>query len=151
LELPLFTSICRWAFSTYWSIAAKDSAPTKTAESVWSRQLHLVLVNGGVLLLILPVPGLRRRFLPVGHLLVAAGLLIEAAFILFAVWARRQLGSNWSGEVRIATQHQLVRSGPYRYLRHPIYTGVLGMYCGVALVSGEIHAPLALVIVTLAY
>jgi protein-S-isoprenylcysteine O-methyltransferase Ste14 len=140
-----------FAFSVYWSIAARDSAPTKTSESKWSRGLHLTLVNGGVLLLILPVPGLTRRFLPVGNFLVVAGLIIEAAFILLAVWARRALGSNWSGEVRVATGHQLIRSGPYRYIRHPIYTAVLGMYCGVALVSGEIHAPIALVIVALAY
>ncbi|MGH9774542.1 MAG: methyltransferase family protein [Candidatus Acidiferrales bacterium] len=138
-------------FSVYWSIAARDSAQTKTSESVWSRQLHLILVNGAVLLLVLPVPGLTRRFLPLSHFLEAAGLVIEAAFILLAVWARRHLGSNWSGEVRIAAAHQLIRTGPYRFIRHPIYTAVLGMYFGIALVSGEIHAPIALVIVTLAY
>ncbi|MGD0402228.1 MAG: isoprenylcysteine carboxylmethyltransferase family protein [Candidatus Acidiferrales bacterium] len=138
-------------FSVYWSIAAKDSAPTKTSESKWSRALHLTLVNGGVLLLILPVPGLTRRFLPDTHFVVAVGLVIEAAFILLAVWARRHLGSNWSGEVRVAAGHQLVRTGPYRFVRHPIYTAVLGMYFGTAIVSGEIHAPIALVIVALAY
>ena len=154
LEFPVAMRLAvalLFAFSVYWSIAARDSAPTKTSESKWSRGLHLTLVNGGVLLLILPVPGLTRRFLPVGNFLVVAGLIIEAAFILLAVWARRSLGSNWSGEVRVATGHQLIRSGPYRYIRHPIYTAVLGMYCGVALVSGEIHAPIALVIVALAY
>jgi protein-S-isoprenylcysteine O-methyltransferase Ste14 len=138
-------------FSVYWSIAAKDSKPTKSSESKWSRGLHLALVNGGVLLLILPVPGLTRRFLPDSHSVVVVGLVIEAAFILLAVWARRHLGSNWSGEVRVATEHQLVRSGPYRLIRHPIYTAILGMYCGTAIVSGEVHAPIALVIVTLAY
>lgn len=138
-------------FSVYWSIAAKDSKPTETSESKWSRGLHLALVNGGVLLLILPVPGLTRRFLPESHFLVAAGLVIEAAFTLLAVWARRSLGSNWSGEVRVAAGHQLVRSGPYRLIRHPIYTAVLGMYVGIAVVSGEIHAPIALMIVALAY
>jgi protein-S-isoprenylcysteine O-methyltransferase Ste14 len=138
-------------FSIYWSIAAKDSKPTKSSESKWSRQLHLILVNGGVLLLIFPVPGLTRRFLPANHFVVAVGLVIETAFILLAVWARRHLGANWSGEVRIAADHQLVRSGPYRFIRHPIYTAILGMYCGTAIVSGEVHAPIALVIVTLAY
>jgi len=145
-------SVALWClFSIYWSIAAKDSAPTKSSESVWSRQWHLVLVNGALLLLIFPVPGLTQRFLPVNYFFVVAGLVIQAAFVLLAVWARRHLGSNWSGEVRIAAEHQLVRSGPYRFIRHPIYTAVLGMYCGTALVSGEIHAPIALVIVTLAY
>ena len=138
-------------FSIYWSIAAKDSAAKKSSESWWSRQLHLTLVNVALLLLVLPIPGLTRRFLPVSGALVAAGLAVQAAFILLAVWARRHLGSNWSGEVRIATGHQLVRTGPYRWVRHPIYTAVLGMYCGTLLVSGEIHAPIALTIVLLAY
>ena len=148
----MWISVALWCvFSIYWSIAAKDSAPTKSSESVWSRQWHLFLVNAALLLLVLPVPGLTRRFLPANEPLIIAGLVIQAAFILFAVWARRHLGSNWSGEVRIAQQHQLVRSGLYRFIRHPIYTAVLGMYFGTALVSGEIHAPLALLIVTLAY
>jgi protein-S-isoprenylcysteine O-methyltransferase Ste14 len=154
VELPVAMrlSFALWLlFSVYWSIEAKDSAQTKTAESWWSRRLHLIWVNGALLLLVLPVPGLTRRFLPANHLLVPAGLAIQAAFILLAVWARRRLGSNWSGEVRIAAEHQLVTSGPYRFIRHPIYTAVLGMYCGTALVSGEIHAPLALVVVTMAY
>jgi len=154
LQFPvgmLLSVVLLCLFSVYWSIAAKDSKPTKSAESKWSRGLHLFLVNGAVLLLILPVPSLTRRFLPANHFVVAVGLLIEAAFILLAVWARRHLGSNWSGEVRIAAEHQLVRSGPYRFIRHPIYTAVLGMYCGVAIVSGEIHAPIAVVIVALAY
>ncbi len=152
LSVGIWLSLLLWVlFSVYWSIAAKDSAPTKTSESKWSRQLHLILVNVALLLLVLPVPGLTRRFLPSSPFLVAAGLIVQAAFILLAVWARRHLGSNWSGEVRIAAEHQLVRSGPYRFVRHPIYTAVLGMYCGTCLVSGEIHAPIALVVVTLAY
>jgi protein-S-isoprenylcysteine O-methyltransferase Ste14 len=150
--MGMWLSVALWCvFSIYWSIASKDSAPTKSSESVWSRQLHLILVNAALILLVAPVRGLTYRFLPVSQIFVVAGLAIQAAFVLFAVWARRHLGSNWSGEVRIASGHQLVRSGPYRFIRHPIYTAVLGMYCGTAIVSGEIHAPIALVIVTLAY
>jgi protein-S-isoprenylcysteine O-methyltransferase Ste14 len=154
LEFPVGMRISvalLFLFSVYWSIAARNSSPTKTSETKWSRGLHLALVNGGVLLLILPLPGLTRRFLPDNHFVVAVGLVIEAAFILLAVWARRHLGSNWSGEVRVAAGHQLVRTGPYRLIRHPIYTAVLGMYFGTAIVSGEIHAPIALAIVALAY
>jgi protein-S-isoprenylcysteine O-methyltransferase Ste14 len=94
---------------------------------------------------------LTRRFLPETIWLSSAGLAIQAAFATLAIWARRHLGSNWSGEVRIANGHQLVRSGPYRYVRHPIYTAVVGMYVGTCLVSGEVHAPVALVLVLLAY
>ncbi|MGH9702188.1 MAG: methyltransferase family protein, partial [Candidatus Acidiferrales bacterium] len=138
LKLPygIKISLALWVlFSIYWSIAAKDSAPTRSSESIGSRQLHLILVNIALLVLVFPVPGLTRQFLPASQFFLVAGLMVQAAFILLAVWARRNLGSNWSGEVRIAKEHQLVRSGPYRFIRHPIYTGVLGMYCGTALVS----------------
>jgi len=154
LNLPpgIKISLALWVlFSIYWSIAAKDSAPTRSSESTGSRQLHLILVNIALLVLVFPVPGLTRRFLPASEFFVVAGLIVQAAFIYLAVWARHNLGSNWSGEVRIAREHQLVRSGPYRFIRHPIYTGVLGMYCGTALVSGQIHALVALAMVALAY
>lgn len=68
-----------------------------------------------------------------------------------AVWARRHLGRNWSAEVRIAVDHQLIRTGPYRFLRHPIYTAMLGMFLGTAIASGQYHALLALALLFLAY
>jgi protein-S-isoprenylcysteine O-methyltransferase Ste14 len=138
-------------FDVYWSAAAKNSAPAHLSESRSSRGLHLAILNGGVLLLILSVPGLTHRFLPVWPLLMPLGLAVEMAGIAFAIWSRRHLGSNWSGEVRLASGHQLVRSGPYAHIRHPIYTGVLLMYLGVMLVSGEIHALIAVCVIVLAY
>jgi protein-S-isoprenylcysteine O-methyltransferase Ste14 len=138
-------------FSVYWSVVSKNSKPAESSESTASRQFHLILINGGMIVLILSIPGLTGRFLPQSRVLVAAGLAIEGAGILLAVWSRQVLGSNWSGEVRIATGHQLVRSGPYRRIRHPIYTALLAMYGGTMLVSGEWHALMAMVLITLAY
>jgi protein-S-isoprenylcysteine O-methyltransferase Ste14 len=138
-------------FAVYWSLAAKDKAASKDSESVWSRRLHLLLVNAGALLLLLRVPGLTQRFLPLAVEWVAGGLLIEIGSLLLAISARRHLGSNWSGEVRIAAGHQLIRTGPYRILRHPIYTAVLGMYLGTAIVFGEMHSLIGIVLVGLAY
>jgi protein-S-isoprenylcysteine O-methyltransferase Ste14 len=149
---PMLVSLGLWVvFSIYWSIAAKDKAPTKSSESSLSRQLHVIVVNVALLILIFPIPGLTQRFAPDTPLLGFAGLAIQASFIGLAVWARRHLGSNWSGEVRIASSHELVRSGPYRYVRHPIYTALVGMYVGTALVSGQTHALVALALVLLAY
>ena len=138
-------------FSIYWDTAAKGNAPTQASESAASRRFHLITLNVGVLILVLPLPGLTHRFLPRSHILILPGLAIELGGILFAIWARHHLGRNWSGEVRIATGHELVRSGPYRNIRHPIYTGVLGMYLGAMIVSGEWHALLGMTIITLAY
>ncbi|HEV2489568.1 MAG TPA: isoprenylcysteine carboxylmethyltransferase family protein [Candidatus Acidoferrales bacterium] len=148
----IIPSILLWLlFSLYWSYAAKDSASTKSSESRASSIFHQVVANAAILILLLPVPGLTRRFLPASNLLTAIGFVIQAAFILLAVWARRHLGRNWSAAVRIATDHQLVRTGPYRFLRHPIYTAVFGMYIGTILAVGEIHSLVALAIISLAY
>jgi protein-S-isoprenylcysteine O-methyltransferase Ste14 len=154
---PWLSAAMKWsigmmvAFSIYWTIAAKDQAPTHTSESVLSRQFHLWLINLALLMIMLPIPGLRWRLLPGTFSWHAAGLALQAASTLLAVWARRHLGTNWSGEVRIASGHRLVRTGPYAVVRHPIYTALAGMYAGMLLVSGELHALAGLLVIMLAY
>jgi len=138
-------------FSVYWSIAAKNSAEAKSAESSGSRRVHQALLNGGILLLFLPIPGLRQAFVPGSLAWILAGLFVEAASFGLAIWARRHLGGNWSGRIEIKTDHALVRTGPYRLLRHPIYTAILGLSVGTALVDGETHALVGLAMNVLAY
>src|ERR1043166_950056 len=104
-------------FLLYWNAAARNVAPTKSRESPASRAVHTRLLNGSLLLLFLPVPGLRTRFVPLADLVVGAGLTVQAVSIGLAIWARRHLGRNWSGAVAVAVDHQLVRSGPYRVVR----------------------------------
>ena len=55
----------------------------------------------------------------------AGGILICAAGIALAIWARVILGTNWSGIVTLKENHELIQSGPYRFVRHPIYSGIL--------------------------
>ena len=64
---------------------------------------------------------------------------------------RRALGRNWSAAVRIGEDHELIRSGPYARLRHPIYTGVLFMVIGIAISTAQVHALVALAILFVAY
>jgi protein-S-isoprenylcysteine O-methyltransferase Ste14 len=151
-SLRMLLSAALWvAFIIYWSAAARTAAPTKSAESRESRRLHTLMLNGAILLLFIPVPGLRGRVLPLLPLIVAAGLALQAGAILLAVWARRHLGRNWSGAITQTVDHQLVRSGPYRLVRHPIYTAMLGLVIGTALVSGELHALVAVAVIAVAY
>jgi protein-S-isoprenylcysteine O-methyltransferase Ste14 len=151
-SLKMSLSAALWiAFVVYWSAAARGAAPTQSSESARSRALHQNLMNGALLLLFIPVPGFRARFLPDAPFLVPVGLTFQAAFGLFAVWARRHLGRNWSGAITVAVDHQLVRTGPYRRIRHPIYTAMLGMFVGTAIVSGQMHALLAVVVIAFVY
>jgi protein-S-isoprenylcysteine O-methyltransferase Ste14 len=55
---------------------------------------------------------------PLSSILCAAGIAI-------AIWARTILGRNWSANPTVKEDHELIVSGPYRYVRHPIYTGIL--------------------------
>lgn len=138
-------------FSLYWEAAAKNVSDTKTQESPASRGIHLTLVTAAQLLLLFPVSGLRTRFLPNAYALTAIGVVVEIAFLLLAVWARQLLGRNWSGAVAIRVDQALIRSGPYNFVRHPIYSGILGAYLGIALISGEVHALLGLILACFAY
>jgi protein-S-isoprenylcysteine O-methyltransferase Ste14 len=133
----LLASVAGWViFSLYWEYAARNAAAAKSSESRSSRRVHVFLTNIALLLEIAPIQGLGR-WVPVSPIVMAAGLAIEAAGLALAIWARRHLGRNWSGEITVKVDHQLIRSGPYRLLRHPIYTGILVMYLGPMLVTGE--------------
>ena len=66
------------------------------------------------------------------------------------MWARVHLGRNWSGSVTVKEGHELIRSGPYRYVRHPIYTGLLAAVLGSAIASGTVRALLGLLIIAAA-
>jgi protein-S-isoprenylcysteine O-methyltransferase Ste14 len=139
-------------FFFYWSFASRNSAPTMSSESRASTYFHQLALNAALMLLFLPVPRFTGWFLPHRfHFLVAVGVTIQAAFVLLAVWARRHLGRNWSADVRIGEGHELVRSGPYKLLRHPIYTAMLGMFLGTAIASSQYHALLGLSILVAAY
>jgi protein-S-isoprenylcysteine O-methyltransferase Ste14 len=122
-------------FSLYWEAAGKKTAETKSAESRASRAIHVFLTNAALLLELIPLRG-AARFLPLSSAIMGAGLVIEAAGLFLAILARRHLGRYWSGKITIKVDHQLIRTGPYKKLRHPIYAGLLTMYAATALVTG---------------
>lgn len=134
----LLLSAALWAlFTMYWGAAAKNASAAAKSESRKSRQAHQLLLNGGLLLLFIPLPWMTQRFIPSESWIAAAGLGVQIASAALGVWARRHLGAQWSGEITIKMEHRLIRSGPYRVIRHPIYTAMLGMFVGTALVSGQ--------------
>jgi protein-S-isoprenylcysteine O-methyltransferase Ste14 len=67
--------------------------------------------------------------------LVAIGAAVFAAGIAVAVWARVQLGRNWGMPMTEKAEPELVTSGPYRFVRHPIYSGLLAALLGTALAN----------------
>ncbi len=140
------------AWLAYWVAAAFAAKAVARRESRGSRLTHIVpLVAGGVLLAAPTMPGWlgQRMFAPDAALEAGAAALV-ALGLGFAVWARIALGGNWSGTVTLKHDHTIVRSGPYRRIRHPIYTGLLLAIAGTALARGEWRGLVALLLVLVA-
>jgi protein-S-isoprenylcysteine O-methyltransferase Ste14 len=144
-------AVAGWVvLSLYWEIAALKGAEAKKEESTPSRGIHVFLTSLAQLMVLAPIVGLGR-FMPVRPVIVAMGLIIEAMGLLLALWARVYLGRNWSGRIAVKVEHELIRSGPYRLLRHPIYTGLLAMYVGPVLVTGESLALIGVAVAGFSY
>ena len=79
------------------------------------------------------------------------GVALTAMGIAFAVWARAYVGRNWSSAVTIKVGHRLVRTGPYAWVRHPIYTGILLGMLGTALVRRQPRGFIAFLLLWLAF
>jgi len=93
---------------------------------------------------------LAYRLLPEAAIVAVIGLLLTLGGLIFAVWARIALGANWSGTVTIKSGHNLIRRGPYRRIRHPIYTGLLISLVGTVMLQGELRAFLGFALVLFA-
>ena len=76
------------------------------------------------------------NFAPVNPVLSCVGLILSVAGMAVLVSARQHLGRNWSQTVSAKEGHELVTSGPYRYVRHPMYAGGLIAAIGSAIVCG---------------
>jgi protein-S-isoprenylcysteine O-methyltransferase Ste14 len=135
-----------WAiWMVLWLAMAFFSKSTKRRESPGQRLEHLLPVLLGFLLIFWEGPmaaWLAKAIFPDDPALMLACVVATLLGLLFSVWARLALGSNWSGTVTIKAGHQLIRSGPYRFIRHPIYTGMLAALCATViterLVSGVV-------------
>jgi protein-S-isoprenylcysteine O-methyltransferase Ste14 len=141
-----------WAgFFVFWTLTAKPKGEVQRQESAQSRGTHRLLMNLGLLLLFVPIPRLRQSFLSPNswHVIVGLGTMVLATML--HIWARLHLGMNWSSQVMIKVDHQLVQTGPYRLIRHPIYTAILGLAFGTALVSGRITSLAGAVLISVAY
>ncbi len=146
-------SVCGWlwiVFLVTWMVWAIKNKPVQQRESVSSRLSYTVFVVVGFYLVFSVKalqPWMRLHLFPANRAAEILGVVLTAAGIGFAIWARAYLGGNWSGTVTVKVGHQLVRTGPYRWVRHPIYTGLILALVGTALERRQVRGVIAVVLV----
>jgi protein-S-isoprenylcysteine O-methyltransferase Ste14 len=145
-----FGEVIRWLWicvGIFWLAGWLGSKPSARSQATGSRMLQLSfeLVAFYLLLTRQGLPSfLRMRVLPDLVTTHWMAIALAAAGAGLAVWARLSLGTNWSARVTIKQQHELVRTGPYALVRHPIYSGLLVMVLGTAVDIGEVRGFVAL-------
>ena len=125
-----------WAtFYIYWFVSAKRAKRNVSFNRAYATYRVLFIV----LLLALSYRFRRFRHVAIaipGIPFVICGLILCALGLSLAIWARKYLGWNWGLPMSVKENPELVTTGPYRYVRHPIYSGMLLAMLGSALASG---------------
>jgi protein-S-isoprenylcysteine O-methyltransferase Ste14 len=141
---------CWLVFLLYWIISARGAKPSAERPSA-ARVLAYRLPNLlGVILFFVPDPFGP----PLSEHLDAARSLGAALCVLGligAIHSRRTLADNWSRDVEFKQGHKLIEDGPYRFIRHPIYTSILLMLLGSALATNRVLAYLGCVCVLVGF
>lgn len=147
--------IIPWAvFVLYWIFGALKTRGTVRRESSASRIGMMLLEITGFVLVFLEYPeigALDRRAFPQTYALAATGVALTWIGIGIAVWARYHLGQYWSARAAIKRDHKLIRTGPYAWFRHPIYTGLDLAALGGVLAIGEVRSVIGLFLIVLGY
>jgi protein-S-isoprenylcysteine O-methyltransferase Ste14 len=128
---------CAWgALVLVWAWGWRNHKPISHRAEGWkSLTPYLPLLIGVVLLRahVLPESWIKEPLWPHSLALDAIGLSITVVGVVFAIWSRVTLGRNWSSVPQVKEQHELVVKGPYRIVRHPIYTGLILTVAGTGL------------------
>ncbi len=144
---------CWLIFICYWIISAFGQKVIAERQSVASALAHRLPVGLGWFLLIYPKlpPPMNLVVIPHRDGVLAMGAMICVFGLFVTIWARRTLAGNWSSDVTFKQNHELVRTGPYQFVRHPIYTGLLVMALGTALNAGQLRCWLSIVVVGIGF
>src|ERR1700722_4417579 len=125
-----------WAVS--WIVAVVWSRRTVARPAALDELVHWLATAVGILLRAFGSVG--TNFTPLWRLPDVANWALTgacAAGLLFTWWARISLGSLWSGSVSRKDDHTVIQSGPYRLVRHPIYTGLILAALALAVQVGQ--------------
>ena len=141
-----------YLFVIVWIVAGLWVKTTKAAEPLSSRLAYGSLMALGFYLLFSRRPAvglLGARFIVNAPWISVAAIALTFVGVGLSIWARLILGENWSAKVTRKVDHELIRSGPYVFVRHPIYSGLLLATIGTAIFVGEYRGLIAVPLVLL--
>lgn len=148
--------LCWFIVITYWFISGFSVKKLKNQESFFKRFIQYWLPL--IIAIILLGPGewfgnslLRENFVPHSDLVGNIGLVFCVIGAIIACWSRYLLGKNWSLSIQRKENHELIQNGIYKILRHPIYTGLLLLFIGNALIVGDYRGLIAVIIVFISF
>ncbi len=119
-----------WAtFWLYWLVAAFSM---RRGRVPWSRELRIRAVIVVAVILLIRLGALRGHGLNTDLWRAGLGLILFALGLGFAICARVHIGRNWGTPMTEKDDPELVTSGPYHLVRHPIYSGILVAGVGTA-------------------
>jgi protein-S-isoprenylcysteine O-methyltransferase Ste14 len=149
-SLPIrIIATCWILFCVIWLLAAALRKRSVYRESIAQRLRYLIWLIMAYLLLTrghrLPYP-FNVRIIPATDFVQWMAAILCIAGLAFCVWARVTLGRNWSGTVTLKEGHELIERGPYRLVRHPIYTGMMAMILATAITYGQFAGIVAVIL-----
>jgi protein-S-isoprenylcysteine O-methyltransferase Ste14 len=142
------------AFCVIWVLAAMFTKRTVYHESGARRLRYMIPIAFGGYLVFrghrLPRP-FNVDLIPQTEAILVVSSILCLCGLGFCFWARAVLGRNWSGTVTLKENHELIVRGPYRLVRHPIYTGLLAMLIATAIEQGHIAGMIGLILVFVSF
>ena len=130
-----------------------NRVPTRRRSGEYVRQTLILVLAAWLLLLVLGwlVPGsLSLRIVPDTPAAGMAGVILTLVGLGFSAFSRLHLGRNWSNIPAIKAGQQIVRTGPYRYVRNPMYTGILVALLGAVIATGVLLSFLVFGVIVIA-
>lgn len=144
-----FLLLCWLIVFGYWTISSFSAKHTiKVYSGKWQRSVFWSLI---IAIAILAYTGTLSKF--AGPILwqytLTTGVIADIVTLISLVimlWARKTLGNNWSGHVTLKENHELIKHGPYAFVRHPIYSGLLLLMLGPVILYGHLYGLFAFII-----
>jgi hypothetical protein len=125
----------------YWYVFAPKSKRSSRGYN-WQRVIVVRLILIVIVILLLRIASIKSYILSVdlaphfNPIIAASGVLICAFGVGLAIWARSILARNWGMPMTLREKPELITTGPYAFIRHPIYSGFFLATLGTVLVSG---------------